>query len=116
MRKKWKYLRDRMMTCLKKIEVADRSGSVANRTPTCKHFGALLFLKHSVSNRAPESNISQLDLTIDSDSVSAEPQTTSLEIYLLPYPVVAPKRSRVDFEGKFFEEAGIDVIRWNCCS
>ncbi|XP_065056835.1 uncharacterized protein LOC135685032 [Rhopilema esculentum] len=107
LKKKWKYLRDGMMKCLKKIEIANRSGSGAHRTPTCKHFESLLFLKDSISNEATESNIVQPDHTIDSDTVSASLHVNSQQISLppSPSPVGAPKRSCVNFERKLFEEA-----------
>ncbi|XP_065055214.1 uncharacterized protein LOC135683790 [Rhopilema esculentum] len=107
LKKKWKYLRDGMMKCLKKIEIANRSGSGAHCTSTCKHFESLLFLKDSISNKATESNIVQPDHTIDNDTVSASLHVNSQQISLppSPSPVGAPKRSRVDFERKLFEEA-----------
>ena len=107
LRKEWKYLRDGMMKCLKKMEIANRSGSAAHRTPTCKHFDMLFFLKDSISNRSTESNISQLDLSVDSDSGTTKLHTDSEQLSLSPSSAIALKRSRADLERKYFEEAKV---------
>ena len=57
LKKRWKNLRDAMMKCLKKIDLVSRSGAGTSKTPTCKHFNDLLFIRDSVSNRSTESNI-----------------------------------------------------------
>ena len=102
--RKWKYLRDGMMKCLKKIEVENRSGSAAHRTPTCKHFDMLLFLKDSMSNRSTETNISQLDISVDSDSGTTELHIDSQQLSLTPPSAVAPKRSSAALKREYFEE------------
>ena len=63
MKRRWKNLRDGMMKCLKKIDMATRSGAGATKTSTCKYFQQLLFLKDSVSNRRTESNLNMTPLS-----------------------------------------------------
>lgn len=45
------------MRCLKKIGEGQKSGAGASKTPTCKLFDQLLFLRDFVSNRETSSNI-----------------------------------------------------------
>jgi len=46
-----------MGKCLKKLETLSKSGAGASKTPSCKHFEALLFLKDTLVSRNPESNL-----------------------------------------------------------
>ena len=62
------------MRCLKKIKDTQKSGAGASKTPTCKLFDNLLFLKDFVSNRETTSNIflSNESTNTDSGSISDE--------------------------------------------
>lgn len=46
-----------MMKCIKKMDLATRSGAAYQKTPTCKHYESILFIRDNVANRATESNI-----------------------------------------------------------
>lgn len=75
-----------MMKCLKKINEIQRSGAAASKTPTCKFFHQLLFLKDIVSNRETNSNVpitvesqyaieTEVSLTESSISTTAQQST-----------------------------------------
>ncbi|XP_046863507.1 uncharacterized protein LOC124457274 [Xenia sp. Carnegie-2017] len=70
LKRRWKNLRDGMMRCLKKIKDAEKSGAGASKTPSCKLFENLLFLKDFVSNRETTSNITLSNEIINTDSGS----------------------------------------------
>ncbi len=65
MKKRWKNLRDAMMKCVKKIDLATRSGAAYQKTPTCKHYESMLFIRDNVANRTTESNITLNVVTAD---------------------------------------------------
>ena len=54
-----------MMKCVKKIDLATRSGAAHQKTPTCKHYESMLFIRNNVANRTTESNITLNAVTAD---------------------------------------------------
>lgn len=70
------------MRCVKKINEMQRSGAAASKTPTCKFFHQLLFLKDLVSNRETISNI---PITVESeDAIEAELSLNETSISTTP--------------------------------
>lgn len=99
-----------MMKCLKKIDVATRSGAAASKTPTCKYFDQLLFIRDTVSNRPTESNIQiQEEITeFDVSSLSSPPES--------PYTTPAgPAKNTCDTPkfGKPYKKMRLDKSKQN---
>ena len=94
------------MKCLKKMESYNKSGSGAHKTPRCKNFDAMLFIRDTIMNNPTESNI-QMDEAFDSNispnSMSSSANSQFFSLTPSPSPVIV-KKSRHD-DRKMLEES-----------
>ena len=75
----WSKLRENFRKCLKRREVATRSGSGKTQLPSCQFFKELLFIKDTVSNRPTSSNVPLPDLFTPPPSPGIESATVTSE-------------------------------------
>ena len=77
-----------MMKCIKKIDLTLRSGSATSKSPTCKHFESMLFIRDNVANKETQSNL----ILTDAKESSLEQTNTAC---CLQSPPVSPALSSI---------------------
>lgn len=76
-RAKWKNIRDTYRKCLKRRDLATRSGAGSKRLPECRFFKELEFLSDSVSNKTTISNFTLQNIDDGNSAVMATGNSVS---------------------------------------